>query len=280
MTIKKTVLIADGFKDKLGALSQRCRALDLNVVTAVDGFEAMAQIGSQPPELVILNLDTLGTDGIKICEQMAREDQTSKIPVIILTARSYQEAIDHCESLGAYYVFKDKQAWKKISYIIQNELGVGAAPQAPKAVTEAEPVKAAKKSPKPKILIVDDDLNILQAFTISLSSYGAKVVTAENGMEAFNIASIEMPDVIVTDYTMPGGSGEYLLNRLKSDPETKNIPVIVLTGRTFERKEDVALKRDLVGRGGAVAYLNKPLDTELFITELQKHIVLDLHYRG
>jgi CheY-like chemotaxis protein len=136
-----------------------------------------------------------------------------------------------------------------------------------------------KASPRPKILIVDDDRNILQVFTIRLSAYGATVVTvvtAENGMNGFTIALTEMPDVIVTDYTMPGGSGEYLLGRLKREPETKDIPVIVLTGHTFESKEDVALKRNLTGRGGAAAYLNKPVDLYLFLAELQKHVSLCL----
>ena len=78
----------------------------------------------------------------------------------------------------------------------------------------------------------------------------------------------------------PKMMGVEVLEQLRGDEKTKDIPVIILTGRTFERREDVALKRDLIGRGGAVAYLNKPLDTELFISELQKHIVLRLDHRG
>ena len=67
---------------------------------------------------------------------------------------------------------------------------------------------------------------------------------------------------------------EYLLNCLSGDPSTKDIPVIILTGRTFDGGEDVALKRDMVGRGGAVAYFNKPVDMDLLLAELQKQITL------
>ena len=133
---------------------------------------------------------------------------------------------------------------------------------------------AAPSAPRPKVLIVDDDRNILQVFTISLGAYGVDVITAENGMNGFTIALTEEPDVIVTDYTMPGGSGDYFIGRLKREPETRDIPVIVLTGRKFEGQEDMALKRDMLGRGGAVAYLSKPVALDALLGELQKHVTL------
>ena len=278
MTINKTVLIADGSRDPLASLSQRCKAMDLNVVTATDGDQAMTLIAEQPPNLAIFDLEMLGDDGLRICQQIARDAGTPAIPVIVLTGRSYADAISHCEALGAYYVFKDKQTWKTISSIIQNELGPRPAANPSKFGTKENSEKSSASASRPKILVVDDDLNILEAFKISLSTYGADVVTAENGMEGFTVALVETPDVIVADYAMPGGSGEYLLNRLKTDSETKDIPVIIITGRTFDQKEDVALKRDLLGRGGAVAYLNKPLNTDLFIGILQKYVVLSLEH--
>ena len=132
---------------------------------------------------------------------------------------------------------------------------------------------------RPKILVVDDDPQLLQALRIRLSAYGAKVVSAENGRQGFAVALTEMPDVIVTDFMMPGGSGEYLLANLKREPETKNIPVIVLTGRTFEGSEDVALKRHMTGHIGAQAYFTKPVDLDLFIGEIKKYIFLHPAHR-
>ena len=127
---------------------------------------------------------------------------------------------------------------------------------------------------RPTILIVDDDVNIVKVFDIKLSAYGARVVSAKNGCEAYTVAAVEVPDIIVTDFTMPGGSGEQLIHRLKSDPNLTHIPVIVLTGRTFRGEEDAALKRDLVGRYGAIAFLAKPVEEERFLGELRKHVVL------
>ena len=64
---------------------------------------------------------------------------------------------------------------------------------------------------------------------------------------------------IVTDFNMPEGSGEYLLARLRSNPSTRDTPVVVVTGTTFGGSKDYALERDMLGRRGAAAFLRKPL---------------------
>lgn len=142
----------------------------------------------------------------------------------------------------------------------------------PTAETVAPP--AAADPAYPKILIVDDDAHILEVLGIQLSSLGATVVTATNGYDALTVVTMETPNVIVTDYMMPVANGEYFISRLKADPILKDIPVIVLTGRTFDGAEDVALKRDMVGRGGAVAFLTKPVGEDRLLAELHKHVTL------
>ncbi len=84
----------------------------------------------------------------------------------------------------------------------------------------------------------------------------------------------ERPDVIITDYKMPEISGERLLMNLKYNDMTKNIPVIMVTGVTIGGGEDYALKRQVLGPGGAVSFMNKPLDFEALLMELRRHIRL------
>ncbi len=86
------------------------------------------------------------------------------------------------------------------------------------------------------------------------------------------LAMSERPDVIITDYKMPGISGERFLMNLKYNDLTKHIPVIMITGVTFGGKEDFALKRQVLGPGGAVSFLNKPLDFDALLNELRRHI--------
>ena len=71
---------------------------------------------------------------------------------------------------------------------------------------------------------------------------------------------------------MPEMSGENLIVKLKNDEETKNIPIIVITGQTVNGQEDFGLKRDMLGTRGAVAYLTKPLDFNELVRAIQNHI--------
>ena len=79
--------------------------------------------------------------------------------------------------------------------------------------------------------------------------------------------------MIVSDYTMPEGYGNWLLRRLKENSATKDVPVIMMTGRTLDGKPDHPLERTLL-RLGATAYLFKPLDFNALLAELKRHIVL------
>ena len=126
----------------------------------------------------------------------------------------------------------------------------------------------------PKILVVDDDPNITRSLWRRFRAVGIDIVTSHNAKEGMVLAMTEHPDVIITDYKMPGVSGERFLMNLKYNDMTKNIPVIMVTGVTFDGKEDYALKRQVLGRGGAVSFLNKPLNFDSLLEELEQHVRL------
>ena len=125
-----------------------------------------------------------------------------------------------------------------------------------------------------KILVVDDDPNITRALWRRFRAVGIEVIQSQHAKEGMVLAMTEHPNVIITDYKMPGISGEQFLMNLKYNSMTKNIPVIMVTGVTFDGKEDYALKRQVLGRGGAVSFLNKPLDFDSLLKELRQYIKL------
>jgi len=84
-----------------------------------------------------------------------------------------------------------------------------------------------------KVLIVDDEIHIIHVVTIKLRNNGYEVVSADNGAEAYDLALKEKPDIIVTDFQMPVMTGMELVEKLRQNEETKDIPVIVLTARSF-----------------------------------------------
>jgi two-component system alkaline phosphatase synthesis response regulator PhoP len=96
-----------------------------------------------------------------------------------------------------------------------------------------------------KVLVVDDEIHIVHVVAIKLRNNGYEVISADNGAEAFELACEEKPDIIVTDYQMPVMSGLELLEKLRQRDETKDIPVIMLTARSFaiskEQQEELRI---------------------------------------
>jgi len=83
-----------------------------------------------------------------------------------------------------------------------------------------------------KILIVDDDANVLRLLRSALNSFGwSNLFQASDGVEALEMVQALSPDLVVTDITMPGLDGYGLLRKLRESPATANIPVLMLTAR-------------------------------------------------
>ena len=89
-----------------------------------------------------------------------------------------------------------------------------------------------------KALVVDDEFHIVQVVSIKLKNNGFDVVTAENGSDGYELASQTLPDIIVSDYQMPVMSGVEMIEKLRQNPETTHIPVIMLTARGFAIEDD------------------------------------------
>ncbi len=96
-----------------------------------------------------------------------------------------------------------------------------------------------------RVLVVDDEIHIVHVVAIKLRNNGYEVLSADNGAEAFELACEESPDIIVTDYQMPVMSGLEFVEKLRQRQETKDIPVIMLTARSFaiptEQQEELRI---------------------------------------
>lgn len=264
MTDQKSVLITDDDPELARALAARCASLGLEVRTAFDGLETMTLVATQPPDLLILDITMPTVDGLRVCEKLVQDPTIPPFTVIMLTGSSDEETIEHCRSLGAHYVLKDAQTWAKLEPIISGILELDGGSNG----------AAAPPNPAPKVLVVDDDPQVTEALCIRLQASGFDTLRASNGMQGFWLTVKDGPDAIITDYTMPEGSGERFLARLKESAATKNIPVIVLTGRNFNGGTDHGLRRDLVVRMGAVALFTKPCEFQDLLTELGRHLAI------
>jgi CheY-like chemotaxis protein len=258
----RTVLVADDDPTIRDYLSARCSQAGLKVAVAEDGLRALLKVSKEDPDLLILDLNLPDVEGFRVCERL-KDPKFRPLPVIILTASSDQKTIRRCEELGAIYIQKGPQLWDELSVAMRRIFETSKA--------NDEKFGAIELASAPKVLLVDDDAIILKGLTSRLAKYGIKAVTASNGMQGFWMALKEKPDAILTDYYMAGGDGHYLLNRIKSTPATKHIPVIVCSGSMSDAKARMPVERDLRGRGGAADFLMKPVSVETLLASLQRH---------
>jgi len=105
-----------------------------------------------------------------------------------------------------------------------------------------------------RLLLIDDEDDIREVAKLSLELVAHwDVVTARSGAEGIELAAREQPDAILLDVMMPGMDGAATYGRLQSNPETREIPVVLLTAKIFDRPDD---RRGLEG----ITVISKPFD--------------------
>ena len=122
---------------------------------------------------------------------------------------------------------------------------------------------------KKRILIVDDERDIVKALMIRLQGAGYEVVTAFDGAQGVFMAHKEKPDLIILDIRMPAGNGFSVAQRLKRSMHTFTIPVIFLTGSPEKNAEEKAMAL------GARFYIKKPYDPEELLDAIKRALQKD-----
>jgi CheY-like chemotaxis protein len=113
-----------------------------------------------------------------------------------------------------------------------------------------------------KILIVDDEVEQIEFASTILEPSGYTVITAMDGREGMEKAKEEKPDLILMDIMMPGRSGIGMYQELKHDKETKNIPVIIVTGVARGGHFDDRMMRQDKDIPAPDGYIEKPMNPD------------------
>ncbi|MEJ2698169.1 MAG: response regulator [Desulfuromonadales bacterium] len=119
---------------------------------------------------------------------------------------------------------------------------------------------------KKKILVVEDEESLLKLESILLTSKGYEVRGVSNGQAALEAIAEELPDLILLDIMLPEMDGFEVCRRLKSDPATKELPVIMLTAK--KSREDMARGEKV----GADWYITKPFKSAMVIETIQRFL--------
>lgn len=113
------------------------------------------------------------------------------------------------------------------------------------------------------ILIVDDDAMLLKTVRPILISSGYSVLTAESGEDGIQVATSQLPDLIILDVILPGIKGRDVCKNLKQNSQTKHIPIIFLTAK--DSPDDINAEIAM----GAIAHLTKPVDPKMLLSTVR-----------
>ena len=117
---------------------------------------------------------------------------------------------------------------------------------------------------KKKILVVDDEVQLVDMVKMRLEANNYDVITAYDGQEALDKAHKEKPDLIILDLMLPKMDGYKVCRMLKFDEKYKSIPIVMFTARAQEEDEKVGMEV------GADAYITKPFDPQLLLDKIQE----------
>ncbi len=118
-----------------------------------------------------------------------------------------------------------------------------------------------------RILIIEDDPNALELLEYALQQEGYETLTAPNGVEGFAKARNGKLDLLVLDVMLPGLDGFEVCRRLREEPTTTRLPILMLSAKA--REEDIETGQ----RMGADVYLTKPLDPSALVAQVASLLV-------
>lgn len=117
-----------------------------------------------------------------------------------------------------------------------------------------------------KVLVVDDEVNIVELLSINLKRFGYEVITAFTGMEAITRTSMEKPDIILLDIMLPDSDGVKICNMIRSNASTSGIPIIMVSAKSEEEDKVEGLL------AGADDYITKPFSVKEIDARIQSVI--------
>jgi PAS domain S-box-containing protein len=216
------VLVVEDDPQAASLLSHYLLEADYAVVTTVSGEEALEHIAEHRPDVICLDMTLAGKlDGWDVLSRLKESPATSGIPVVICTAGNGRT---DASALGAADFLAKPFAAGELHEALQRVLPSG----------------------RGSVLIVDDEQSVRALVLETLAGTGYELREAADGEEALARIAARRPDAIVLDLMMPKLDGFEVLERLHGDPETRRIPVVVLTARSLLATERSLLQRRAV----------------------------------
>jgi DNA-binding response OmpR family regulator len=232
--MKKKILIIedDVFLGKI--LNEKLSKADYEVSLVGDGGEGLRQIGIQKPDLLLLDIMLPTKNGYEILEAKRQDPAIAAIPVIIVSNSGQPVEINRALALGVDdYLVKAELDPDEVLEKVQLKLGTSGS----RVQTAGEGSLAGKK-----VLWVEDDSFLGDILAAKLTAEKCSLLYAKDGEAALKLIETDTPDIVLLDLVLPGISGFDVLEQIKKNDKTKNVPVIILSNLAQESDLERAKK--------------------------------------
>jgi len=213
------------------------------------GEGACSEVLRLQPALVVLDLQLPNFSGWDVLMQLKQDPKTQSIPVIVA---SVVDEIQRGLSLGASAYLVKPFTRSEFNAVVQKL-------RSPLSELAVPPVL-------PLILLAEDNIANVETLTGYLESRGYRLMVAETGLQAIDLAQAHEPDIILMDIQMPGMDGLEATRRIREKPELAQTPIIALTALAMPGDREKCLA------AGANQYLTKPIRLKELVTTIQSFL--------
>lgn len=249
--MRPKVLIVDEDAKLCEVLAKRLGAMGLEVSIAKDASEAIQKGLAEKPALIIADAGIRSEDGLFV-HKILNEFSGTLAPVIYLTGSGSDPDREHARNLGGAAYFEKPIDLDALLAAVRGCLNMN-----------TEQIPSIEAAGKRRVLVIDDDRDIVRGMDIRLRAAGFDVTFAHDGACGVTMAVENHPDLVLLDVRMPGMDGPAVLTALRADPAARNIPVVVISANVVERTR--ALMLDL----GACEFLEKPCDSRKLLNAIE-----------
>ena len=234
-------LMVEDNEKAAGLIKLQLEAEGIRVIHALTAEDGLRMIKEYHPDFVTLDILLPGMDGWKFLELVKADQETAHIPVVIISIVS---DASKGTSLGAARILQKP---------VSSDALIGALAE----------LNFIPNGSQYKVLVVDDDPNAIELITLHLENAKYTTLRAYGGREGIEIAQRERPDFIVLDLMMPEVSGFDVVEALKGNPETAQIPIMIMTAKVVTAEDR--------------KILNGNVQKIMIKTEFKEHFINEVH---
>jgi len=251
--VPPAVMVADDDPEFSDLVKMFLEANNYRALLVNDSTTLIDRIRADKPDALLLDIMMPKKDGFAIMSEMQDSADTAEVPILIVSGLRLENYQQRGVLTGLPEIVSREIPGDLLLKLIEEQTAVERFPQ------PGEPPKTAR----PRVLMADDQTELLMLMKEMVEAAGFEVFTANDGVEAMSAVFENNPDIIVLDYNMPRKDGLEVAQDLKNNPLFAHIPIIIVTGVGEKRTKMKGLSM------GIDDYLIKPVDTDELIARIR-----------